>query len=302
MNTMHELAQILSRHSLASEQMEPTVVPRLSIFRADRPTTRTPAIYHPLFCLVVSGQKQVFFGEKTSEYGPGDCFLVTVNLPVVGTVLKALPENPYLALCLDLHHTTLAEIAIQATMVSDITQGSDQGLQAGIATTEVVDAAFRLAQLLDNAQHIDVLAPLYEKELLYRLYVGPWGRSLRAASQLNSRLSPVGRAIAWLHEHYATDYTADALARIAGMSVSTMNRHFREITAMSPLEYQKRIRLQEARRLLASQVTDVSGTGYAVGYSSPSQFNREYSRLFGEPPGRHASRISSAKEYTQHPA
>ena len=272
------------------------MVPRLSIFRADRPTTRTPGIYHPLFCLVVSGRKQVFFGEKTSEYGPGDCFLVTVNLPVVGTILKALPENPYLALCLDLQHTTLAKIAIRATVVSNTTQGSDQGFLAGTATTEVIDAAFRLAQLLDNVQHIDFLAPLYEQELLYRLYIGPWGQSLRAASQANSRLSQVGRAIAWLHEHYATNYTANELARIAGMSVSTMNRHFREITAMSPLEYQKCIRLQEARRLLASQVTDVSGTGYAVGYSSPSQFNREYSRLFGKPPGRHASRMRSAKE------
>jgi AraC-like DNA-binding protein len=297
---MHELAQILSRHSFASEQMQSTVVPRLSIFRADHPTTRTPAIYHPLFCLVVSGRKQVFFGEKTSEYEPGDCFLVTVNLPVVGNILQALPEHPYLALCLDLHHTTLAEIAIRTPVVSNTTPGSDRGLQAGTATTEVIDAALRLTQLLDNAQHIDVLAPLYEQELLYRLYVGPWGRSLLAASQANSRLSQVGRAIAWLHEHYATDYTADELARIAGMSISTMNRHFREITAMSPLEYQKCIRLQEARRLLASQLTDVSSTGYAVGYSSPSQFNREYSRLFGEPPGRHASRMRSAKEYTQH--
>ncbi|WP_017316180.1 AraC family transcriptional regulator [Mastigocladopsis repens] len=302
MNTLPELAQILSRHSFASEQMEPTLMPRLSIFRADRSTTRTPAIYHPLFCLVVSGRKQVFFGEKTSEYGPGDCFLVTVDLPVVGTVLEALPENPYLALCLDLHHPTLAEIAIRATVTPNVTQGSDRGLQVGTATTEVIDAAFRLAQLLDNTQHIDVLAPLYEQELLYRLYVGPWGRSLYAASQASSRLSQVGRAIAWLHEHYATDYTADELAKIAGMSVSTLNRHFREITAMSPLEYQKCIRLQEARRLLASQVTDVAGTGYAVGYSSPSQFNREYRRLFGESPGRYASQVRSAKEQTQHSA
>ncbi|MBD1868880.1 AraC family transcriptional regulator [Cyanobacteria bacterium FACHB-471] len=302
MNTLHELAQILSRHSFASERMEPTAVPRLSIFRADHPTTRTPGIYQPLFCLIVSGRKQVFFGEKISEYGTGDCFLVTVNLPVVGTILQALPGDPYLALCLDLHHTTLAEIAIRATVMPDLRQGNDQGFQAGTATTEVIDAAFRLAQLLDNTQHIDVLAPLYERELLYRLYVDLWGRSLHAVSQANSRLSQIGRAIAWLHEHYATDYTAEALARIAGMSVSTMNRHFREITALSPLEYQKRIRLQEARRLLASQVTDVSGTGYAVGYSSPSQFNREYRRLFGESPGRHASQVRSTKEQMQQPA
>ncbi len=297
MNRMYELAEILSRHSFASEQMEHTVIPRLSIFRADRPTIRTPGIYHPIFCLVVSGRKQMFFGEETSEYGSGDCFLVTVKLPVIGTILEASHESPYLALCIDLHHTTLAEIAIKASPMSDITKGSDCGLQAGTATTEVVDAAFRLTQLIDNSEHIDVLAPLYEQELLYRLYVGSWGRSLYAASQANSRLSQVGTAIAWLHEHYATDYAANELAKVTRMSVSTMNRHFREITAMSPLEYQKRIRLQEARRLLTSQITDVSGAGYAVGYSSPSQFNREYRRLFGAPPGRDTSQMRSEMEF-----
>lgn len=300
MKRMNELAKILSRHSFASEQARRTAVPRLSIFQTDRPTTRTPAIYQPLFCLVVSGRKQVFFGERTTQYGPGDCFLVTVNLPVIGTILQADPDNPYRALCIDLHSTTLAAISVRASVAPDITRGSNQGLQGGTATTEVVDAVFRLAQLLDNPEHIDVLSPLYEQELLYRLYVGAWGRSLCAASQAHSRLSQVSRAIAWLHEHYATDFAAEALARVAGgMSVSTMNRYFRDITAMSPLEYQKRIRLQEARRLLTSRVIDVSGAAYAVGYSSPSQFNREYRRLFGAPPGLDASRMRSEINETQ---
>ena len=294
MNKIHELAEILSRHSVTSAQLQSTAVPRLQIFRADRPTLRTPGIYNPMICLVAAGKKQVFFGEEMSTYGESDCFLITVDLPVIGTILTADSDKPYLALCLDLHIPTLANFAIRCSQVPGKMQEIEKGLLEGTATDEIIDAAIRLAKLLDAPQHIDVLAQLYEQEFLYRLYSGPWGQSLNALSHANSRLSQVSRAIAWLHKNYAEEFSASGLAKFAGMSVSTLNRYFREVAAMSPLEYQKRIRLQEARRLLASHATDVAGAGYAVGYSSPTQFNREYRRLFGAPPGRDSIQLRNA--------
>ena len=277
--TLQKLAEVLSRHSHASEWIQSTVVPSLNVFRADQSTARTPGIYEPLFCLVVSGHKEVFLGGRTYKFGSGDCFLITLNLPVIGTISRASPKNPYIALCFNLRPTSLVE-----------SEGTHDAFQMGQTSAEITEAALRLARLLDHPEHIEVLAPLYERELLYRLYMGPWGPALRDVTQTHSRLSQIAKAIAWLHEHYAAEYSASVLAGIAGMSVSSMNRHFRQVTALSPLEYQKRIRLQEARRLLITRSTDVAGAGYVVGYSSATQFNREYRRLFGLPPGRDTGR------------
>jgi AraC-like DNA-binding protein len=292
MDRLQELAAILGRNSIANNEMQLTPVPRLSIFRADEPTTPTPAVYRPIFCLVVSGRKQVFFGSQSTQYGAGECFLVTVDLPVSGTILQASRENPYLALCLELDGPTLATIAVRARIQTFDGPADPRALQADTATVEVADAALRLGRLLDNPQDIDLLAPLYEQELLSRLFRGPWGPSLHAVSQGSSRMSQIGRAITWLHKHYSATFEAKALAEATGgMSVSTLNRHFRAITAMSPLEYQKQLRLQEARRLLTNRETGVAGAAYAVGYASPSQFIREYRRLFGAPPAQHASAV-----------
>lgn len=277
-----ELAEILSRHSVASDQLQPTALPRFTIFRADGPTARSPGIYRPLICLVIAGEKEVFLGGKITRFRSGDCFLITVDLPVIGTVLKATPQSPYLAFCLDLHLPTLAAIEMKHSEFSNKPLSPlSSGLESGVATAEVLDSALRLVRLLDNQDDIAQLAALYEQELIFRLYSGRWGSSLRAASHGNSQLSRVSRAIAWLHERYAVEFSADQLAQYSGMGVSTLNRHFREVTSMSPLEYQKRIRLQEARRLLKSGLVDASRAAFAVGYSSASQFSREYKRLFG---------------------
>jgi AraC-like DNA-binding protein len=289
---MAELASILMRHSITPGEMHPTAVPRLSIFRADQPTTPTPSVYRPIFCLVVSGRKQVFFGSQTTEYGAGDCFLVTVDLPVSGTILRASSDAPYLAFCLELDGPTLGTIALRGRVQSFSREIDPRALQADTATKDVADAALRIACLLDNPRDIELLAPIYEQELLSRLFLGSWGPSLHAVSQGGSRMSQIGRAINWLQKHYSTTFEAKALAEATGgMSVSTLNRHFRAITAMSPLEYQKQLRLQEARRLLTNRETGVADAAYAVGYASPSQFTREYRRLFGVPPALHASAV-----------
>jgi AraC-like DNA-binding protein len=289
---INELASILRRHGKAVGEMQPTAVPRLCIFRANQPTTPTPSVYRSIFCLVVSGRKQVFFGSQAAQYGVGDCFLVTVDLPVLGTILQASSDAPYLALCLELDGPTLATIALRASVPASEGQADPLALQADAATEDVADAALRLARLLDQPRDINLLAPVYEQELLSWLFRGPWGSSLHSVSQGSSRMSQIGRAITWLQKHYATTFEAKKLAEAAGgMSVSTLNRHFRAITAMSPLQYQKQLRLQEARRLLASREAGVADAAYAVGYASPSQFIREYRRLFGAPPAQHANTV-----------
>jgi AraC-like DNA-binding protein len=286
-----ELAELLARHSVASTEMQPTPVPGLAIFRADLPTTQTPGMYRPLFCLVASGKKQIFFAEETSRYRSGDCFVANVDVPVVGTVLEASSKRPYLALCIELRREILAALTVNEHGASRLADGSGLGLQGGPATADVVDVAVRLARLLDTPSHIESLAPLYERELLYRLSVGKWGELLKQAGLDQSRVSAVSRAIAWLQKHHAERFSAEELAgAVGGMSVATMNRYFREVLAMSPLQYQKRVRLLEAKRLLASRQADVSGAAYTVGYASPSQFNREYRQLFGASPGRDAIR------------
>lgn len=290
--------EIAARHAKPASHVQTLPVPRLGLFCADTPTVQTPTIYEPMFCLVLNGRKRGFVGQETVEYTTGDALLVTVDLPVVGEVIEARPSSPYLALILELHRPTLASILLECEpdSVGDDQQDERQmdGFRLSSATLEVLDAALRLLRLLDRPRDIPVLAPLTERELLYRLMTGPAGHALRQIAKADSRISQVTRAVSWLRRNYARVYHADALAEIAGMSVASLNRHFRTITAMSPLEYQKRVRLQEARRLLYASETDVAGVGYAVGYGSASQFSREYRRLFGESPGRDAERLRSA--------
>ena len=300
MQPLEKMQEVAVRHTAPSAGLHETPVPRLAIYRADEPTSRTPNVYEPMLCLVVSGRKRAFIGEETVEYTAGDALLITVDLPVVGEVIEATSSSPYLAMAIELHRPTLASILFECD--ADLVGESDRinGFRVGGATPELLDAALRMFRLLDRPDDIPVLAPLVERELLYHALTRPWGGVLRQVVRAESRMSQVSRAIAWVRSNYAHDYSAESLAKVAGMSVPSLNRHFRAITAMSPLEYQKQIRLQEARRLLVASETDVAGVGHTVGYGSVSQFTREYRRLFGEPPGRDAARLrATTPRYTE---
>ncbi len=294
MQPLHEMKQIAVRHTTPTAMIQDTPVPRLSIYRADEPTSRTPNVYDPMLCVVVSGRKRAYIGHETIDYTAGDALLTMVDLPVVGEVIDASPRSPYLAVALELHRPTLASILFECDEEQVGDSERVNGFRVGVATPELLDATLRMFRLLDHPSDIPVLAPLIERELLYRILTGPSGTLLRQIARTESRMSQISRAIAWMRQNYAQDYSANALAKIAGMSVPSLNRHFRAITAMSPLEYQKQIRLQEARRLLLTSDTDVAGAGHTVGYGSVSQFTREYRRLFGEPPGRDAARLRAA--------
>lgn len=272
-----------------------TRIARLGLLRADTPTLPVGVLYQPMLCIVAQGAKRTLLGDAIVDYGAGQYLLVSVDLPVTGCVTQASPQAPYLALSLELDAALLADLLLT---LPDTAQHASppkplRGLAVSTIGGELLDAAVRLLRLLDQPADIPVLAPLIEREIWYRLLTSEHAPLLRQMAQTHSRLAPVGRAIGWMRRHYAQPLRIATVAQQAHMSASTFHRHFKAVTAMSPLQYQKQIRLQEARRLLLAGQADAASIGFAVGYDSPSQFSREYARLFGQPPLRDAARLRS---------
>ena len=226
-------------------------------------------------------------GEQVLRYDPASYFVASIELPVSGCIIEASPERPYMGLSLDLDRAALAALISE---VPGRAEAETQAFAVSAVTPDLLDPWLRLLGLLETPEDIAVLAPLAERELLYRLLRGPQGALLRQAAREDSRLSQVRQAIGWIRDHYDRPLRIEALCEIAGMSPASFHRHFRAATAMSPLQYQKSLRLQQARRLLVAS-TEAARAAYAVGYESASQFSREYTRMFGLPPARDAVRL-----------
>jgi AraC-like DNA-binding protein len=250
------------------------------------------SLTEPLLVVMVQGGKRLLLGDQVFEYGPGQCLVVTTDLPVTGHFLRASRRAPALAMGLTLRPTAVAALLMrEPTPRWSRTAADPTALATGDAGPELLDAAARLLRLLDSPTDAAVLAPLVEQEILWRLLTGPYGAVVRQIGLADSSLSHVDRAIRWIRDNYAEPVRIADLARLAGMSPSAFHRHFRAVTAMSPMQFQKRIRLQEARALLVANAGDVAGVGHLVGYESPTQFSREYRRLFGAPPGQDAASL-----------
>ncbi len=248
------------------------------------------SLTEPLVVVMAQGGKRLLLGEEVHEYRAGQCLVVTADLPVTGHYIDISDDAPSLAMALVLRPAVVAELVLQAPAVRSSRTGHS-AMSTGEASSELLDAVARLLRLLDRPSDAPVLAPMIEREIIWTLLTGPQGDTIRQIGLADSDLSHVSRAIGWIRDNYAEPMRIDDLARLSGMSASAFHRHFRAVTAMSPLQFQKRIRLQEARALLVARPGDVAGIGHLVGYDSPSQFNREYRRLFGTPPGQDAARL-----------
>jgi len=278
MMTLHDLKHLALRHAGVGPDC---AVPGLRVRAATAPTGPVSGIEEPVFALILQGRKRSTVGGRTYEYGPGDCLIVSLTMPATGQVIAASSDEPYLGVALTLRPAEIAGLIVEAEAEA-LPCAPPMGVHA--ASPQLIDAVGRLVTLLDQPDDVRILRPLLEKEILWRLLSGPQGPMLREVGLADSRASRIGRAIRWLQQHYAEPVSTQQLEAVSGMSASTLFRHFKEVTSLSPLQYQKQIRLHEARARLAASSRDVAAVAYQVGYESPSQFTREYSRMFGRPP------------------
>lgn len=278
------------RH-MPEDGMAATALPNLTIFRAQGPTDSVPVLHKPAVCLIVQGAKRVMLGTEVFLYDAATYFVVSVDLALSGQVIQATPDQPYLCLRFDLDLYGINDLLFGLDLGE--ADGREAGLGAFLSpvTAPLQDAFLRLLGLLDRPADQPVLGPLIEREILYRLLTGPQGARLRQLARPGSRDARIGRAIGWIKANYRDTLRVAEVADAAGMSPSALHLYFKQMTQMSPLQYQKHIRLQEARRLILAEGMDAASAGFSVGYESPSQFSREYRRLFGAPPRRDTDRL-----------
>ena len=266
-------------------------LPRVQVYRINNRTPAASLVYEPVVCLILQGRKRTFIGDTVLEYGAGEYIIVAAELTAMGQVCEATSDEPYLALNL------LLDPAVVSSLLLDMSDHPEEPIQAGFGVTKanpaILETWRRFAGLLDRPEEVRVMAPHIEHELIFRLLMGPQGGLLRQIAGADSRLSHIRRAMGWIKEHYADQVSIDAMAAVAGMSISVFHRRFKAVTGVSPLQYQKHIRLHEARRRLITERAEAATVGYAVGYGSASQFSREYKRFFGAPPRRDADAMQT---------
>jgi AraC-like DNA-binding protein len=285
-----ELAQLLDRRT-RTDGGHPTALPELTLWRFSNPTEPVQLIQQPAVYVVVQGRKQVTVGGETYVYDPTQYLAVSLELPSVSNVVEATPDAPYLCLTLRVDARELAALIVESGRPAPRDDHDGRAIFVSALEAPLLDGLLRLVKLLDTPQDIPVLAPLIRRELHYRLLQGEQQGRLAEMALGDGRLRRVAGAITWIREHYAESLSVEAVARLANMSPSALHAHFKAVAGVSPVQYQKHLRLQEARRRLLSEATSAEAIAYEVGYASPSQFSREYARLFGEPPRRDTERV-----------
>jgi AraC-like DNA-binding protein len=279
-----ELIDRVSRHA-QNDGLHETAIAPLHLLRASAPALPLPAIYEPGLLIAVQGSKQAVLAGQSFRYDPLHCLLVTVTMPIVGQIIEASAERPYLCIRLNLHLPDIAALVLDADAGrAQQPARPARGLQVARITDALLDAVLRLLQLLDTPHDVPVLAPLVLREIHYRVLSGDLGLRLRQLVSAHSHGQRIARAIDLLKRRYAEPLSIDEVAGAAHMSPSSLHQHFKSVTALSPLQFQKQLRLHQARRLMLTEGLDAASAGHRVGYESPSQFSREYRRLFGAPP------------------
>lgn len=266
-----------------------TPIDGLLLTSVTEPTGPIHAVCRPSLCAVVQGAKTSMLGDRAYRYDEGKCLIASMEVPIRAEITRATPDRPYLAFSLALDPATISELLLELDTADEAPTAAALAVHA--FRPELADPLCRLLALCDRPRDIAILAPLIRREITWILLNGPMGPALRQIGLAGSHMARIGRAIACIREGFADQLNVRRLADVAGMSPATFHRHFKAATAMTPVQYQKQLRLQEARRLLLSHNADVARIGYAIGYESPSQFSREYRRLFGSPPGRDGQQI-----------
>ncbi|HEY3269505.1 MAG TPA: AraC family transcriptional regulator [Armatimonadota bacterium] len=266
----------------------------LFLRRISTPTEPCHAVAEPAFCVIAQGSKEILLGEERFQYDPYHYLLATLDLPAVSHIVEASRERPFLSFRLDLDPALVSSVMVEAGHMP-VGNGPDaKAMTVSPLTADLLDATVRLVRLLDSPGEARILAPLIKREIVYRLLVGEQGGRLRHLAVLGGRSHRIAKAVERLREDFDQPLRIEDLARELGMSISGFHAHFKAVTAMSPLQFQKQVRLQEARRLMLSEDVDAASAGYRVGYDDASHFSREYKRLFGEPPMRDKERMREA--------
>ena len=268
-----------------------SVMPSLALVRSSVPTVCMPTIFQPCLAIVVQGRKSALLNDEVFHYDPLNYLVVSVTLSGMGQVLEATPEHPYLSLRLNLDLEEIARLVLELGDRGASPAAADRGLFVARLDEPLLDAVLRMVKLLDTPEDIGVLAPVVQREIYYRLLRGELGSRLVDLAQCEGGSHRVVRAIEWLKQHYAVSLRIEELAEAVHMSPSALHHRFKAVTAMSPLQYQKHLRLHEARRLMFADGIESATAGHRVGYESASQFSREYRRLFGAPPRSEIARL-----------
>ena len=288
-NQLNELRILAAK---AENRRTETGIPRVAMVQGDIPEHMLAAVYDPMINLILQGSKTMTVGDRTLRYDPATYFVMSIELPAVGAVHPAETGEPYLAVSLTLDPTVLA------TLLADLPKPmgryeSDPGFSVAAITPELMDAWVRMLRLMGNPDAIAALAPAYEREILFRVLQGPHGWMLREIAAPDTAMARVSLAIQWIRRDFAEPIRVESLAQKAAMSVSAFHRHCKAVTTLSPLQYQKRVRLLQARTLMVASAKSVTAAAFEVGYESATQFTRDYARVFGLPPARDAARILS---------
>ena len=289
-----ELARLVER-AAPRDGMHP-LTPFAWAYRASGPTPPAHTVYTPVLCVMAQGRKQVLVGEDRFIYDTQHFFLASVTVPVAGQVLDATPARPCLSMAIALEPALISSVIAEAGLPQLKATPSQRALESCRMTAPLLDAVVRLARecAARPTHDNEFLATLALREIVYRLLCGPQAERLHQIAAHGGETERLGRALTWLRQHYAEPLSIPQLARHCGMSASALHQGFKQLTAMTPLQYQKQLRLQEARRLMSSEGLDAARAGFAVGYGDPSYFSRDYKRVFGEPPRQHAARGHNA--------
>ena len=277
-----ELVQLVQHHA-PTDGLHETAIAPLQLIRASAPAQPIPAVYEPGLALVVQGRKHAFLGDDLIAYDPLHYLMVSVTMIPKAHVVEASPEKPYLCIRLNINPQEVGSLLLEQPAAAPA-PASPRGLNVARVPFELLDAMTRLLRLLRTPEHLPALAPLALREIHYRVLTGELGARFRAMAVGDSHARRIATAIDWIKRRYAEPLRVEEVAEAAHMSASNLHLHFKQVTSMSPLQFQKHLRLHHARRLMLTEGLDAAGAGHRVGYESPSQFSREYRRMFGAPP------------------